>query len=65
MEAEGALLTLVNDLHGHFCPTQVVPDQPHFVKAALAEGLEELVIVNAGLLVARMAVRSLRSVTYC
>lgn len=59
------MLTLVNDLHGRLCPTQVVPNQPHFGKAALAKGLEEPVVFSVGLLVAGMAARSCSSVTYC
>lgn len=42
-----------------------LPNQPHFSKATLANGLEEPVVFSVGLLVAGMAARSCSSVTYC
>lgn len=56
LQAGGALLTLLNDLH-RVCPGQDVLGQPHFGKVTLANGLEELIIVDMGSMFAEMAVR--------
>lgn len=46
-----ALMTYGFD--SHLCPSQNVLAQPHLARAALANGFQELVMANMGLLVSR------------
>lgn len=50
-EAGGALLT--NNLDSHLCPGQYVPRQLHLDEFSLANGVQEFVMANRGLLVSR------------
>lgn len=52
LEPGGALMT--GDFDSHLCPAnQHVPAHPHLGEAALANGVQELIVASTGLLVTR------------
>ena len=46
-------MSLISDLYSYLLPNQDVSGQLHFWQGTLADGLEELVIANRGLLLSR------------